>query len=127
MSACIDSLPAILRAPWRNPAEVLSALADEPYTVCLLSDGVGPRGRWSYLARSPAEPLMLSEGSHRLVGGSPLLVQSVALSTADQPSEAVESPPAPFVDAASRGDGGFDVSVQNAKAPYFLVIGLLNR
>ncbi|HXQ13195.1 MAG TPA: hypothetical protein VN814_01080, partial [Caulobacteraceae bacterium] len=60
ISACIDSPPTILRAPWRDPAEALGAFADEPYAVCLLSDGAGERGRWSYLARRPAEVLTIT-------------------------------------------------------------------
>ncbi|HWF77204.1 MAG TPA: anthranilate synthase component I family protein [Caulobacteraceae bacterium] len=51
--------PTILRAPWRDPIEVAGAFADEPFTLCLISDGVGERGRWSYLARAPAEQLIL--------------------------------------------------------------------
>jgi para-aminobenzoate synthetase component 1 len=39
---------------------VLSAFADEPYAVCLLSDGEGERGRWSYLARRPSATLTIS-------------------------------------------------------------------
>jgi len=38
----------------------LSAFADEPYAACLLSDGVGERGRWSYLARAPTETLTIA-------------------------------------------------------------------
>ena len=50
---------ALLRAPWRDPVEVAAAYADEPFTLCLTSDGVGERGRWSYLARAPAEQLII--------------------------------------------------------------------
>ncbi len=39
---------------------MLSAFADEPYAVCLLSDGEGERGRWSYLARRPCETLTIA-------------------------------------------------------------------
>jgi para-aminobenzoate synthetase component 1 len=41
---------------------VLSAFADEPYAVCLLSDGEGERGRWSYLARNPSATLTIAAG-----------------------------------------------------------------
>jgi para-aminobenzoate synthetase component 1 len=43
----------ILRKPWREPAAVLSAFADEPWACAFLSGGEGPRARWSYLLRSP--------------------------------------------------------------------------
>ncbi|HZZ89793.1 MAG TPA: anthranilate synthase component I family protein [Caulobacteraceae bacterium] len=62
----MDSPPTILTAPWRDPADVLAAaFADEPFAVCLLSDGVGARGRWSYLARAPAETLAVHPGDKR--------------------------------------------------------------
>jgi para-aminobenzoate synthetase component I len=62
--------PIILRAPWRDPVEVAAACADEPFTLCLISDGViseslGERGRWSYLARAPAEQLILQPSDPR--------------------------------------------------------------
>jgi para-aminobenzoate synthetase component I len=44
---------------------VLAAFADEPYAVCLLSDGVGDRGRWSYLARTPSKTLTISPDDPR--------------------------------------------------------------
>jgi para-aminobenzoate synthetase component 1 len=44
---------------------VLSAFADEPYAVCLLSDGVGERGRWSYLALKPSATLMIAADDPR--------------------------------------------------------------
>jgi len=53
MPTCIASWPTLIAAPWRDPVGVLGAYADEPYAVCLLSDGSGERGRWSYLARGP--------------------------------------------------------------------------
>jgi para-aminobenzoate synthetase component 1 len=39
---------------------VLSAFADQPWAVCLLSDGEGERGRWSYLARAPERTLTVA-------------------------------------------------------------------
>ena len=54
-----------LRAEWREPAEVLSAFADEPCAVCLLSGGEGERGRWSYLARDPDATLTVPAGDPR--------------------------------------------------------------
>ena len=47
---------AQLIAPWREPVEVLSAFADEPWALALLSGG----GRWSYLARAPDATLTIS-------------------------------------------------------------------
>ena len=44
---------------------MLSTFADEPYAVCLLSDGVGERGRWSYLARAPSQTLTVSPDDPR--------------------------------------------------------------
>ena len=57
MRVCIDSPPTILRAPWRDPADVAYAFADEPFALCLISDGDRERGRWSYFARDPDDSL----------------------------------------------------------------------
>ena len=45
---CVAQLPA----PWREPAEVLSAFADEPWALGLVTGGAG--ARWSYVARAPS-------------------------------------------------------------------------
>jgi para-aminobenzoate synthetase component 1 len=58
--ACIDSPPTILRTAWRDPVDALSPYADEPFALCLLSDGEGERGRWSYLARQPSRTLTVA-------------------------------------------------------------------
>ena len=50
---------AILSRPWREPLEVLTAFADEPFALAFLSGGGGPRARWSYVARRPATQLTL--------------------------------------------------------------------
>ena len=50
---------SLVRAPWRDPAEVLAAFADEPFALGLLSDGSGPRARWSYVARAPERTLWI--------------------------------------------------------------------
>src|SRR5215217_4000354 len=50
---------AILACPWTEPAGVLSAIAEEPYAVGLLSGGEGPRARWSYVARAPSSVVRL--------------------------------------------------------------------
>ena len=47
------SISLMLPAPWREPVEVLSAFAEEPWVIGFLSDGSPQRGRWSYLARQP--------------------------------------------------------------------------
>ncbi len=44
---------------------MLGAFADEPYAACLLSDGAGERGRWSYLVRDPSETLSVSPDDPR--------------------------------------------------------------
>ncbi len=51
---------ALIQAPWRNPVEVLAAFAHEPFALGLLSDGSGPRARWSYVARAPARSLWIA-------------------------------------------------------------------
>ena len=56
---------AQLRAEWREPAEVLSAFADEPWTLGLVSGGQDDRGRWSYLARAPDAILTVAPGDPR--------------------------------------------------------------
>ncbi|MBX3481495.1 MAG: anthranilate synthase component I family protein [Caulobacter sp.] len=45
--------------PWRAPAEVLSAFADEPGGCAFLSGGDGDRSRWSYLMRRPDRVLRI--------------------------------------------------------------------
>jgi para-aminobenzoate synthetase component 1 len=62
MRICIDSPPTILAAPWREPAPALAPFAEEPFALCLLSDGVDARGRWSYLARRPSATLIVEPG-----------------------------------------------------------------
>lgn len=48
-----------IAAPWRDPALALAALADEAWSLCLLSGGGGERGRWSYLAARPQRVLVV--------------------------------------------------------------------
>ncbi|MBT9473296.1 MAG: aminodeoxychorismate synthase, component I [Pseudomonadota bacterium] len=50
---------AQLTAEWREPAEVLSAYAEEPWALGLVSGAPGEPGRWSYLARDPDATLMV--------------------------------------------------------------------
>lgn len=56
---------AQLQADWREPAEVLSAFADEPWALGLVSGGDGEQGRWSYLARDPDLTLTVAPGDTR--------------------------------------------------------------
>ncbi len=55
---------SLVRAPWRDPAEVLAAFADERFALGLLSDGSGERARWSYVARTPERMLWISPEDH---------------------------------------------------------------
>jgi para-aminobenzoate synthetase component 1 len=48
---------AFTEAPWREPAAVLTALADEPWAIGLISAGDGP---WSYVAARPDATLTLA-------------------------------------------------------------------
>ncbi|MGE5500531.1 MAG: anthranilate synthase component I family protein [Ignavibacteriales bacterium] len=63
---------ALIRREWREPVEVLSAFADEPFACAFLSGGEGPRARWSYVLRSPDRVLAPDEepfeGLARLIG-----------------------------------------------------------
>jgi para-aminobenzoate synthetase component 1 len=49
--------PNIIAAPWREPAEVLAALGDEPWALGLLSGG--PEAGWSYVMARPEATLTL--------------------------------------------------------------------
>ena len=53
------------RAPWRDPVGVASALADAPFGVCLLSDGSGENGRWSYVTADPDAVLTIGPDDAR--------------------------------------------------------------
>ena len=55
----------MLAAPWREPAEVVPAFAEEPWTLAFLSGGGGSRARWSYLARDPDAVLRLEPDDPR--------------------------------------------------------------
>jgi len=43
----------------------VAAFADEPFALCLLSDGEGDRGRWSYVARAPQDTLTIAADDPR--------------------------------------------------------------
>jgi para-aminobenzoate synthetase component I len=64
---------ALRRLAWREPLDVLSAFADEPWALGLLSGGGGERGRWSYLARRPEAACGASPGPDALGGLRALL------------------------------------------------------
>jgi para-aminobenzoate synthetase component I len=49
-----------IEAPWREPAAALAVLAEEAWSLCLLSGGGGARGRWSYLAARPLRTLSIA-------------------------------------------------------------------
>ena len=51
---------AFIKGNWREPAEILAAYAEEPWTIALLSDGRGEAGRWSYIARHPDAVLSIA-------------------------------------------------------------------
>ena len=69
---------SILKSSWREPAEVLAALAEEDFALGLLSAGGGRRGRWSYVLARPAEVLVMGPGDRgdpfaamsRMLGGA---------------------------------------------------------
>ena len=56
---------AILRAPWREPLDVLSAVADRPFSMAFLSGGEGSRSRWSYVLAEPDAVLQVSPDDPR--------------------------------------------------------------
>jgi para-aminobenzoate synthetase component 1 len=49
----------LLEAPWREPVETLTRLADDPWTVGFVSAGAG--GGWSYVAAAPDRTLSIGE------------------------------------------------------------------
>ena len=53
----------LLEAPWREPADVLLALAEQPWTIGFLSGGDG--ARWSYVAAEPDATLTLAADDRR--------------------------------------------------------------
>ncbi|MDG2520235.1 anthranilate synthase component I family protein [Caulobacter segnis] len=53
---------SILAFPWREPAAVLCAFAEEPFAMGLLSGGGGAHGRWSYVLRQPDRTAVLHAG-----------------------------------------------------------------
>lgn len=63
---------AILKSPWRDPAEVLAAVAAEDFALGLLSAGGGPRARWSYVLARPAETVTMGLGE----AGDPFAVMA---------------------------------------------------
>ena len=64
-SGCAGAMPPpiLIEAPWREPVEVLAAVADEPWTIGFVSGG--ERARWSYLAADPDATLSLAADDPR--------------------------------------------------------------
>lgn len=58
---CVAHIPL----PWRDPVEVLSAFANEPWALAMISGGAGDQGRWSYVARAPDATLTLDAADSR--------------------------------------------------------------
>ncbi len=56
---------AILRAPWREPLDVLAAVADRPFSSAFLSGGEGDRARWSYVLADPEQTLTVAPDDPR--------------------------------------------------------------
>jgi len=52
--------PILIKAAWRDPATVLSGLADRPWAIGFLSGG--DQARWSYVAAEPASVLEVRPG-----------------------------------------------------------------
>ncbi len=71
---------AILKAPWREPLDVLAAAADHPYAMAFLSGGDGDRARWSYVLDEPetALPVMPDDPRDPFAAMRALLGQSTA-------------------------------------------------
>jgi len=55
--------PILIEAPWREPLAVLAALADQPWTLALLSGG--GRARWSYVMAEPDAALEIGRDDRR--------------------------------------------------------------
>ena len=56
---------ALGKVGWRDPVQVLAGLTGRDLLVGLLSDGLGQRGRWSYIAAEPSEILQIAPGDPR--------------------------------------------------------------
>ncbi|MDR3512324.1 MAG: anthranilate synthase component I family protein [Caulobacteraceae bacterium] len=56
---------AIIETAWREPAKVLAAFADEPWSIGFLSGGAAQDARWSFVARQPDRTAVLSPDDPR--------------------------------------------------------------
>jgi para-aminobenzoate synthetase component 1 len=56
---------AFIAVEWVEPLAVLAGFAREPWVLALISDGLGERGRWSYLARDPDAVLEIAANDPR--------------------------------------------------------------
>ena len=50
----MSASPSFLHRPWSEPLAAAQAAADQPFALCLLSDG-SPGARWSYVMARPSE------------------------------------------------------------------------
>jgi arabinofuranan 3-O-arabinosyltransferase len=76
------------------------------------------------LASCSHDVTVLPAGDHLLEAGSPLLVQSLALTTVGKGEPSTSDRPAPPKIATTvLPDGGLDIAVQHATAPYYLSVG----
>ena len=80
---------AILKSGWREPVEVLAACADDDFSMGLLSDGVGARGRWSYVLHGPARTLLTGPGA----AGDPFVQMAALLGEREAHPGAPDGPP----------------------------------
>ncbi len=69
---------AVIRSGWREPMQMLAAVADEPYALGLLSGGGGARARWSYVMTAPEAVLQVEADDPR----DPLRLMAEALGQA---------------------------------------------
>ena len=68
----MSASPSFLHRPWSEPLAAARAVADQPFALCLLSDG-SPGARWSYVMARPSEVAEAPAGA----GDFHLLVQFV--------------------------------------------------
>jgi para-aminobenzoate synthetase component 1 len=55
--------PFVLSLPWQEPEAAARALAPTPFAVALIGAGTHPLARWSYLADTPVETRVWTEGA----------------------------------------------------------------
>ncbi len=75
------------------------------------------------LATCSGDVAVLPAGEHLLEAGSPLLAQSLALRTVGKDQPSTTDQPPPTIATTILPDGGLDVAVGHANAPYYLSVG----